>query len=71
MKILLNLLKYFCRETPETTDDAGDSNDVDVDESMLDSSGVSDASSNAEPEDLGTADAYEAEVMQLLWSQMM
>ncbi len=49
-------------ETPETTDDAGDSNDVDVDESMLDSSGVSDASSNAEPEDLGTADAYEAEV---------
>ena len=29
---------------------------------MLDSSGVSDASSNAEPEDLGTADAYEAEV---------
>jgi hypothetical protein len=49
-------------ETADTTDDAGDSSDVDVDESMLDSSGVSEASSNAEPEDLGTADAYEAEV---------
>ncbi len=49
-------------ETVDTTDDAGDSSDVDVDESMLDSSGVSEASSDAEPEDLGTADAYEAEV---------
>jgi len=49
-------------ETADTSDDAGDSSDVDVDESMLDSSGVSEASSDVEPEDLGTADAYEAEV---------
>ena len=49
-------------EPADTNDDAGDSSDVDVDESMLDSSGVSEASSDVEPEDLGTADAYEAEV---------
>ena len=49
-------------ETADTSDDAGDSSDVDVDESMLDSSGVSESSSDVEPEDLGTADAYEAEV---------
>ncbi len=49
-------------ETVDTTDDAGDSSDIEVDEGLLDSSGVSEASSNAAPEDLGTADAYEAEV---------
>ena len=49
-------------ETANDVDEAGDSSDIDVDESMLDSSGVSEASSDAEPEDLGTADAYEAEV---------
>mgnify|MGYP005697193623 FL=1 len=49
-------------ETANDVDDAGDSSDIDVDESMLDSSGVSEASSDVEPEDLGTADAYEAEV---------
>jgi hypothetical protein len=49
-------------ETEVASDDAGDSTDIEVDESLLDSSGVSDASSDAEPEDLGTADDYEAAV---------
>ncbi|MDC1525715.1 cadherin domain-containing protein [Gammaproteobacteria bacterium] len=46
-------------ETEVASDDAGDSTDIEVDESLLDSSGVSDASSDVEPEDLGTADEYE------------
>ena len=49
-------------ETEVASDDAGDSTDIEVDESLLDSSGVSDASSDVEPEDLGTADDYEAAV---------
>jgi len=54
------------QETDMSNSDAGtsaeDSSDIEVDESMLDSSGVSDVSSDAAPEDLGTADAYEAQV---------
>ncbi|MDB9700976.1 cadherin domain-containing protein, partial [Gammaproteobacteria bacterium] len=46
-------------ETEVASDDAGDSTDIEVDESLLDSLGVSDASSDVEPEDLGTADEYE------------
>jgi hypothetical protein len=49
-------------EAEVASDDAGDSSDIEVDESLLDSSGVSDASSDVEPEDLGTADDYEAAV---------
>ncbi len=49
-------------EAEVASDDAGDSTDIEVDESLLDSSGVSDASSDVEPEDLGTADDYEAAV---------
>ena len=54
------------QETDMSSSDAGtgaeDSSDIEVDESMLDSSGVSDVSSDTAPEDLGTADAYEAQV---------
>ena len=49
-------------ETEVASDDAGDSTDIEVDESLLDSSGVSDASSDVEPEDLGTADDYEVAI---------
>ena len=48
-------------ETETEVADAGDSTDVEVDESLLDSSGVSDVSSDVAPDELGTADAFEVE----------
>ena len=50
-------------ETETTTEvaDAGDSSDIEVNEDLLDSSGVSDVSSDVAPDELGTADAYEVE----------
>ncbi len=46
-------------ETEVASDDAGDSTDIEVDESLLDSSGVSDVSSDVAPEELGTAEEFE------------
>src|SRR6056300_593212 len=46
-------------ETEVASDDAGDSTDIEVDEGLLDSSGVSDASSGVAPEELGTAEEFE------------
>mgnify|MGYP001296496884 CR=1 FL=1 len=46
-------------ETEVVSDDAGDSTDIEVDEGLLDSSGVSDVSSDVEPEELGTAEEFE------------
>jgi len=46
-------------ETEVTSDDAGDSTDIEVDEGLLDSSGVSDVSSDVAPEELGTAEEFE------------
>ena len=46
-------------ETEVVSDDAGDSTDIEVDEGLLDSSGVSDASSDVAPEELGTAEEFE------------
>ena len=52
-------------DTEVTTEvaDAGDSGttEVEVDEGLLDSSGVSDVSSDVAPDELGTADAFEVE----------
>ena len=50
-------------ETETTTEvaDAGDSSDIEVNEDLLDSSGVSDVSSDVAPDELGTADAFEVE----------
>ena len=39
--------------------EAGDSTDIEVDEGLLDSSGVSDASSDVAPDELGTAEEFE------------
>ena len=39
----------------------GDSTEIEVDEGLLDSSGVSDVSSDVAPDELGTADAFEIE----------
>ncbi|MDB2599747.1 cadherin repeat domain-containing protein [Gammaproteobacteria bacterium] len=41
------------------SDEVGDSTDIEVDEGLLDSSGVSDVSSDVEPEELGTAEEFE------------
>jgi hypothetical protein len=46
-------------ETEVISDDAGDSTDIEVDEGLLDSSGVSDVSSDVAPEELGTAEEFE------------
>ncbi|MDA7600638.1 cadherin domain-containing protein [Gammaproteobacteria bacterium] len=46
-------------ETEVASDDAGDSTDIEVDEGLLDSSGVSDVSSDVAPEELGTAEEFE------------
>ena len=43
-------------ETEAASDDVGDSTDIEVDEGLLDSSGVSDVSSDVAPEELGTAE---------------
>ena len=48
-------------ETETEVADAGDSSDIEVNEDLLDSSGVSDVSSDVAPDELGTADAYEVE----------
>jgi len=54
--------------TEETTSEdsgdaeAGDSTDIEVDEGLLDSSGVSDASSDMEPDELGTAEELEIQI---------
>jgi hypothetical protein len=42
-------------ETEVASDDAGDSTDIEVDEGLLDSSGVSDVSSDVAPEELGNS----------------
>ena len=49
--------------TTEVADAGGDSGttEVEVDEGLLDSSGVSDVSSDVAPDELGTADAFEVE----------
>jgi hypothetical protein len=39
----------------------GDSTEIEVDEGLLDSSGISDVSSDVAPDELGTADAFEIE----------
>gem|GEM_PF-5363455 len=49
-------------ETEVASDDAGDSTDIEVDEGLLDSSGVSDASSDVAPEELGTAEEFEVAI---------
>ena len=49
-------------ETEVVSDDAGDSTDIEVDEGLLDSSGVSDASSDVAPEELGTAEEFEVAI---------
>jgi hypothetical protein len=41
---------------------AGDSTDIEVDEGLLDSSGVSDVSSDVAPEELGTAEEFEVAI---------
>ena len=46
-------------ETEVASDDAGDSTDIEVDEGLLDSSGVSDVSSDVAPDELGTAEEFE------------
>jgi len=46
-------------ETEVASDDGGDSTDIEVDEGLLDSSGVSDVSSDVAPEELGTAEEFE------------
>ncbi|MDA9660136.1 cadherin domain-containing protein [Pseudomonadota bacterium] len=46
-------------EAEVASDEAGDSTDIEVDEGLLDSSGVSDASSDVAPEELGTAEEFE------------
>jgi hypothetical protein len=48
--------------TTEVVDSGeGDSTEIEVDEGLLDSSGVSDVSSDVAPDELGTADAFEIE----------
>ena len=49
--------------TTEVADAGGDggTTEVEVDEGLLDSSGVSDVSSDVAPDELGTADAFEVE----------
>jgi hypothetical protein len=49
-------------EAEVATDDAGDSTDIEVDEGLLDSSGVSDVSSDVAPEELGTAEEFEVAI---------
>ena len=49
-------------ETEVASDDAGDSTDIEVDEGLLDSSGVSDVSSDVAPEELGTAEEFEVAI---------
>jgi hypothetical protein len=49
-------------EAEIATDDAGDSTDIEVDEGLLDSSGVSDVSSDVAPEELGTAEEFEVAI---------
>jgi hypothetical protein len=49
-------------ETEVASDDAGDSTDIEVDEGLLDSSGVSDVSSDIAPEELGTAEEFEVAI---------
>ncbi len=49
-------------ETEVISDDAGDSTDIEVDEGLLDSSGVSDVSSDVAPEELGTAEEFEVAI---------
>jgi len=49
-------------EAEVASDDAGDSTDIEVDEGLLDSSGVSDVSSDVAPEELGTADEFEVAI---------
>ncbi|MDC0079740.1 cadherin domain-containing protein, partial [Pseudomonadota bacterium] len=49
-------------ETEVASDDAGDSTDIEVDEGLLDSSGVSDSSSDVAPEELGTAEEFEVAI---------
>ena len=49
-------------ETEIISDDAGDSTDIEVDEGLLDSSGVSDVSSDVAPEELGTAEEFEVAI---------
>ncbi len=49
-------------ETEAASDDAGDSTDIEVDEGLLDSSGVSDVSSDVAPEELGTAEEFEVAI---------
>ncbi|MDA9626105.1 cadherin domain-containing protein [Pseudomonadota bacterium] len=46
-------------EAKVASDEVGDSTDIEVDEGLLDSSGVSDVSSDVEPEELGTAEEFE------------
>ncbi|MDA9633470.1 cadherin domain-containing protein [Pseudomonadota bacterium] len=46
-------------EAEVASDEVGDSTDIEVDEGLLDSSGVSDVSSDVEPEELGTAEEFE------------
>ena len=48
-------------ETEVADADDGGSTEVEVDEELLDSSGVSDVSSDVAPDELGTADAFEVE----------
>ncbi len=49
-------------ETEAASDDVGDSTDIEVDEGLLDSSGVSDVSSDVAPEELGTAEEFEVAI---------
>ncbi|MDA7548943.1 cadherin domain-containing protein [Gammaproteobacteria bacterium] len=49
-------------EPEVASDDAGDSTDIEVDEGLLDSSGVSDVSSDVAPEELGTAEEFEVAI---------
>ena len=49
-------------ETEVASDDAGDSTDIEVDEGLLDSSGVSDVSSDVAPDELGTAEEFEVAI---------
>ena len=49
-------------ETEVANDDAGDSTDIEVDEGLLDSSGVSDVSSDVAPDELGTAEEFEVAI---------
>ena len=60
---LRKIQKSDTEVTTEVADAGGDSGttEVEVDEGLLDSSGVSDVSSDVAPDELGTADAFEVE----------